>query len=36
MASIFRQFKNFMKEYSVSGVAVCIDVGVSVGVGVGV
>lgn len=30
MASIFRQFKNFMKEYSVSGVAVGIVMGIAV------
>jgi large conductance mechanosensitive channel len=30
MPSIFRQFKNFMKEYSVSGVAVGIVMGIAV------
>jgi large conductance mechanosensitive channel len=30
MATIFRQFRNFMKEYSVSGVAVGIIMGIAV------
>jgi large conductance mechanosensitive channel len=30
MPSVFRQFKNFMKEYSVSGVAVGIVMGIAV------
>ena len=30
MASVFRQFKNFMKEYSVSGVAIGIVMGIAV------
>jgi large conductance mechanosensitive channel len=30
MATVFRQFKNFMKEYSVSGVAVGIVMGIAV------